>query len=224
MTQIDGAKGLSGCKYVDYYASRAALHYIRDHGLYNQADGTYDMNEAKFIANYQARHCKKVTEILKMVANAELDIDSAYYSIVNADFPHPSVTATVIIHNASTNRYLLVRRKFPPYAGYMAFPGGFAEPDDDSIEDTAIREIKEECGLDIEKSWLVPLKLYRAADPRGWVFDYFYVVSVFNSTAAKAAAGDDAGEIVWVDEADIREAPLAFHHKDAFDLFISRKQ
>lgn len=38
-----------------------------------------------------------------------------------------------------------------PWSGQMAFPGGRAEPGDDGLLDTAIRETREEIGLDLSR-------------------------------------------------------------------------
>ena len=47
-------------------------------------------------------------------------------------------------------RYLLVRRANPPAADMFAFPGGRAEPGE-TPEETAIREFREETGLDVAR-------------------------------------------------------------------------
>ena len=36
-----------------------------------------------------------------------------------------------------------------PWSGHMAFPGGHMEPDDSDLKESAIRETKEEIGLDL---------------------------------------------------------------------------
>lgn len=38
-----------------------------------------------------------------------------------------------------------------PWSGHMAFPGGHREPDDRTLEDTAVRETVEELGLDLRR-------------------------------------------------------------------------
>ncbi len=43
-------------------------------------------------------------------------------------------------------------RKSDPWSGQVAFPGGRTEPEDESIRETAIRETKEEVGIDLSRT------------------------------------------------------------------------
>ena len=56
-------------------------------------------------------------------------------------------TATAIIPFAQ-DKILLVKRGTVPFKGYWALPGGRMDPDE-NIEQTIIREVKEETGLDV---------------------------------------------------------------------------
>ena len=57
-------------------------------------------------------------------------------------------TATAIIP-ASENKILLVKRNTIPFRGYWALPGGRMDPDE-TIEQTIVRECKEETGLNVQ--------------------------------------------------------------------------
>lgn len=70
-----------------------------------------------------------------------------------------------IIHRRG--RLLLVRRAEEPAYGTWSFPGGGVEPGE-SLEETAIREVKEEVGLDIEIERVFEVVVYpssRGLDP-----------------------------------------------------------
>lgn len=56
-------------------------------------------------------------------------------------------TATAIVP-FSENKILLIRRKTVPFRGYWALPGGRMDPGE-TVEQTVVREVKEETGLDV---------------------------------------------------------------------------
>ena len=63
-------------------------------------------------------------------------------------YPHPSVTTDCVIFgfDGSNLKVLLVQRGIEPYKGRWAFPGGFLRMDE-SAEEGALRELREETGL-----------------------------------------------------------------------------
>jgi NAD+ diphosphatase len=60
---------------------------------------------------------------------------------------NPSPTNAIIIENAS-GEILIAKRKFDPKKGFLDLPGGFVEPEE-TLEDSSVREAKEELGADI---------------------------------------------------------------------------
>ena len=57
-------------------------------------------------------------------------------------------TATAIIPSPD-NKILLIKRNTVPFKGYWGLPGGRMDPGE-TIEQTIVRETKEETGLDVE--------------------------------------------------------------------------
>jgi 8-oxo-dGTP diphosphatase len=106
---------------------------------------------------------------------------------------------------------LFVKRKFPPFEGQLALPGGFVE-DNETVEMAAVRELYEETSVMAHPSKLkllgVPSEPGR--DPRGRVVSVAFLVRVPKAT--KATAGDDAAETIWLPLDQALETDLAFDH------------
>ena len=71
------------------------------------------------------------------------------------------VDAIVLIDN----KIVLVKRKYPPFAGYWAIPGGKVDMEE-TTEQTALRELKEETGIEGEIISLVGVFSALERDPR----------------------------------------------------------
>lgn len=89
-------------------------------------------------------------------------------------------------------KVLLVKRGKEPFFGEWAIPGGRIE-NQESAEQCAIREMKEETGLDIEIGKLVGLYSEPKRDPRG-VIAAAYIV---RRTGGRPVAGSDASQLKW---------------------------
>jgi 8-oxo-dGTP diphosphatase len=126
------------------------------------------------------------------------------------DYPRPSVTADVIIFTLRGNdlQVLLIRRKYSPFEGMWAIPGGFVGISE-SLEEAARRELEEEAG--VRDVYLEQLYTFGdpGRDPRGRVITVAYFALV-PSAAISPRAGDDAAEARWWSVVHL--PPLAFDH------------
>jgi 8-oxo-dGTP pyrophosphatase MutT (NUDIX family) len=76
-------------------------------------------------------------------------------------------SVAVILARKKEATVLLIKRSErggDPWSGHIAFPGGRVEKSDDSLRDTAVRETKEEMGMDLDPntSFLGYLGVFRA--------------------------------------------------------------
>ena len=128
------------------------------------------------------------------------------------EYPHPAVTADCGIFgfDGKEIKTLLIQRAHYPYEGCWAFPGGYLEMDE-TVEQAASRELKEETGLD--QGHFRQIKAYSAVDrdPRERIVTVaFYVIA----KVREAKGGDDAAEARWF---PINALPkLAFDHEEIF--------
>jgi 8-oxo-dGTP diphosphatase len=126
-------------------------------------------------------------------------------------YPHPAVAASVVVYDRSRDAFLLIRRRYEPFAGCYAFPGGFLEVGRERIEETAARELREEAGVVIDPSELalIDVRSDPARDPRDHVFDIAFFVSIPH---AEAAALDEVSAYRWATASELDTLPLAFDH------------
>ena len=85
---------------------------------------------------------------------------------MNREIKTPLLAADAVI--LFQGGIVLIRRNNPPYQGCYALPGGFVERGE-TVEVAAIREAREETGLDIDLLGLVGVYSDPARDPRGHV-------------------------------------------------------
>ena len=130
------------------------------------------------------------------------------------EYPRPAVTADcVVFANVGGKLHvLLIERGNDPYRGKWAFPGGFMNMDE-TAEECARRELKEETGLEVDAVHEIGSFTTVDRDPRGRVITIaFYALS----DNADVHGGDDAAKARWWSVDDV--PPLAFDH----DLMLHR--
>lgn len=109
---------------------------------------------------------------------------------------------------------LLIKRKNEPFKDCWAFPGGFLD-ENETLEEAARRELKEETGLSPKEFTEVGSFSDPDRDPRGRTISVAFS-SVVRPSQMGAVAGDDAKETRWF---NIHEMPrLAFDHEKIYRM------
>lgn len=129
------------------------------------------------------------------------------------EYPRPAVTAdAVVITQDAVPKVLLVERGNEPFKGCWAFPGGFMNMDE-TTEACAIRELKEETGLELDSPKQIGAYSAIDRDPRGRTISVVYLFEIENER--EVTGQDDAAKAQWWDIKNLPE--LAFDHKNILE-------
>ena len=121
----------------------------------------------------------------------------------------PKLTVDALIVTEGS-RIVLVKRKFDPFAGYYALPGGFVEYGE-TLEHACIREAFEETGLKVKVERLLGVYSDPNRDPRGHVVS---VVFLCRPTGGELREETDETEgVKTFDKNDLKRTKLAFDHE-----------
>ncbi|MFD7166917.1 NUDIX domain-containing protein [Streptomyces violascens] len=138
-----------------------------------------------------------------------------YYDDPNAPEPNSMVVAASAVVTDDRGRILLQRRRDN---GLWALPGGAMDMGD-SLPGTAVREVREETGLDVEITGLVGTY----TDPRhviaysdGEVRRQFAVVFTARVVGGELAVSDESTELRYVSPGDFEVLPM--HHTQRLRL------
>lgn len=100
----------------------------------------------------------------------------------------------------------LIERKKPPFVGHWAIPGGFVEGDE-TVEQAAMRELKEETGIgDI---YMEQFHVFSDPDrdPRGRVITVAFF-ALIASDKIQLVSSDDAAQAQWFPAYDLPSLPF----------------
>jgi 8-oxo-dGTP diphosphatase len=113
----------------------------------------------------------------------------------------PKVAVGTIISD-SDNRVVLVRRAIEPGYGKWVFPGGYVDRGEE-VEVAAIREAREEAGLDVRIDRLINVYSYEGRTP-------VVIVYAATMTGGCLACDDEGLEAGWFTADEIPWTELAF--------------
>ena len=131
---------------------------------------------------------------------------------------HLTVDCVVFGLDEQDLKILLIQRANDPYKGSWAIPGGFVDPDE-SLEQAALRELREETG--VQDVFLEQLYTFGDVkrDPRRRIVTVAYYVLV-NLRDHTVKAATDASSAAWFSVDDLPR--LAFDHGRIVDTALRR--
>jgi 8-oxo-dGTP diphosphatase len=136
------------------------------------------------------------------------------------EFQRPNLTVDCVVFGLDKEdlKIMLIKRKLQPFQGKWALPGGFVHIDE-PLEKAALRELKEETG--IEKVFLEQLYTFGDVkrDPRERVVTVAYYALV-NLWEHKIQATTDAERAAWFSIDDL--PVLAFDHEQIIETALQR--
>ncbi|RPI73785.1 MAG: NUDIX hydrolase [Desulfobacteraceae bacterium] len=132
--------------------------------------------------------------------------------MVTYEHPRPAVTVDCVVFGFDENdlKVLLIQRKYEPFRGVWALPGGFVHLEE-NLEQAAARELWEETG--IKGCFLEQLYTFGRPDrdPRDRVITVAYY-ALINLNDYPVQADSDAIRVAWFAMDDIPK--LAFDHEE----------
>ncbi len=128
----------------------------------------------------------------------------------------PVLTVDVLIEYPDGS-LVFIQRKNEPFQGMWALPGGLVEVGE-TVEEAAMREAKEETGLDVLLVDLVGVYSDPGRDPRG-----HFVSVTFHArpVSGELAAATDAASVLKTN--DLEELELAFDHDVILGNFLEHR-
>lgn len=118
----------------------------------------------------------------------------------------PGITVDCVVFDEA-DRLLLIRRDSEPFRDRYALPGGFVEVGE-TVETAALRELKEETGVEGAVRRLIGVYSDPTRDPRAHNVSVAFIVEV--AKGAVPVAGDDAAAASFL--AEWRDVTYAFDH------------
>jgi len=116
-------------------------------------------------------------------------------------------------------KILLEKRKNEPGKGKWSIPGGLVELGE-SVEQTVIREVKEETGLEVEKPEHIDVVDNVVRDENGEIKYHFIIIDYFvKLKGGTVKAASDAEELKWValdevEKYDLTKTFMEFFKRD----------
>jgi bifunctional NMN adenylyltransferase/nudix hydrolase len=189
LEEVEEIEPLSAVNIRDLFFKRNAnMKFIK--GVVPQT--TYDfLSEFKETAEYE-----QIIREREFVEN---------YKKQYASLPYPPIFSTADAIVVQSGHILLIKRRAEPGRGLWALPGGYVNANTDkSVEDAAIRELREETMIKVPapvlRGSIKANRVFDAIDrsPRGRIITHAFYIQLPDGELPKVKGSDDAEKAKWI--------------------------
>jgi len=151
----------------------------------------------------------------------------ANYKKQYASLPYPTIFSTADAVVICSGHVLMIKRRAEPGKGLWALPGGYVNANTDkSVEDAAIRELREETMIKVPapvlRGSIVRSKVFDAIDrsPRGRIITHAFYIQLPDGELPKVKGSDDAEKARWVPIAEVKSEECFEDHYEILQHFL----
>ena len=144
-----------------------------------------------------------------------------------ASLPYPPIFVTADAVVIQSGHVLMIKRRSEPGKGLWALPGGFVNANTDtSVQEAAIRELREETGIKVPapvlRGNIVRGKVFDAIDrsARGRTITHAFHIVLPDGDLPKVKGQDDAEKARWVPIAEVRSDECFEDHYEILQHFL----
>lgn len=144
-----------------------------------------------------------------------------------AGLKYPPIFSTADAVVICSGHVLMIKRRAEPGRGLWALPGGYVNANTDkSVEDAAIRELREETQIKVPapvlRGSIVRSKVFDAIDrsPRGRIITHAFFIQLPDGELPKVKGSDDAEKARWVPIAEVRSEECFEDHWEIIQHFV----
>ena len=144
-----------------------------------------------------------------------------------ASLPYPPIFSTADAVVICSGHILMIKRRAEPGKGLWALPGGYVNANSDkSVEDAAIRELREETMIKVPapvlRGSIQRSKVFDAIDrsPRGRIITHAFYIQLPDGELPRVKGSDDAEKARWVPIAEVRSEECFEDHYEIIQHFL----
>lgn len=144
-----------------------------------------------------------------------------------AGLKYPPIFSTADAVVMCSGHVLMIKRRAEPGRGLWALPGGYVNAQTDkSVEDAAIRELREETQIRVPapvlRGSIKRSKVFDAIDrsPRGRIITHAFHIELPDGELPKVKGSDDAEKARWVPIAEVKSEECFEDHYEILQHFL----